>query len=72
MAKLKKEISTYLRPLDNKLLTAYCYVHRTSKSRVLEVAVRQIFSNMKEFEIQQLIKIYDGMTDDERKYPKSF
>lgn len=72
MGKIKKEISTYLRPLDNKLLTAYCYVNRRSKSKVLETAIRQIFSNMKEFEIQQLIKIYDGMTDEERKYPKSF
>jgi len=72
MAKFKKEISTYLRPNDNKMLTAYCFIQRRSKSEILEIAVREIFAKMSEHDRQQLIKVYDGMTETERKYPKFF
>lgn len=72
MAKQKKEVSAYLRPLDSNLLTAYCFIHRKSKAEVLENKIRQIFATMKEFEINQLLKIYEGMTDQEKKFPKSF
>ena len=72
MAKQKKEVSAYLRPRDNNLLTAYCFVHRKSKAEVLETQIRQIFAIMKEYEVNQLLKIYEGMTDQEKKFPKSF
>jgi hypothetical protein len=68
----KAQIHTYLRQYDNKLLTAYCHVNRRSKSEVLQNAIRQIFSNMKDFEKGQLLDIYEGMSEECRKSPKFF
>jgi hypothetical protein len=56
--------------LHHKLVIAFAYVNYLCKSEAGMEITKRYFASLKESERAELLRVYDGMSESERKKPK--
>lgn len=66
---LDNQLISYPHTRIHHLTVAYARSQLISKSEAVEIALKEFFSKMNEAQKNNLMKFYDSMTPEERKYP---
>jgi len=68
---LDRQIQTYPHPHYYKLSIGFAKNNLISKGEAVEVAIKYFFDSMPEAKRNELIRVYDNMSPEERKRPGS-
>lgn len=64
-----KPIQSYLRKNYAKLIIALSFDNKESRSTVAKDIIKEFFDKLPEKEIKRLLVVYEGMTEEQKRYP---